>query len=463
VRLWYKLNERPRIQVRTGVGMSEECEVGAVLGQGTLGGALISQAVLDDGVTEQFQPGGGDELEYGSVPLAPVMFQDDLAHGARELEGARIASKKVNRVIKERGLELNEDKSVCIVVGSKKQRAEATKEMKANPLVCGSVTIREVETWKWLGQHMSAISLADSVAKTVAAREGKVRGAALEISQIINDWRAQAVGGMETALMLWESCCVPSLLHGAGTWVDMSAATENKLNDLQRWFLRLVLQVGPGAPKAALGWESGLMDMGLRIKLEKVLMVFHLRSLDKSTLARKIYEEQKENKWPGLAKETEGICKEWGIEDCNTSMKTKKEYKELAELACMVKDEANLRKMGEGKEKCSRMFKECYGRKKYWNTHNIKEAREMFRTRVAMMPFAGNYGHSKLYAGTNWLCRCSTAREEERHLTAGECPVYGDLAEGCDFESDNDLKEFFMAVLARRDALDEADREERVT
>ena len=116
-----------------------------------------------------------------------------------------------------------------------------------------------------------------------------------------------------------------------------------------------------------------------------------------------------------------------------------------------------MRKMGEGKDKCSRILKECYGRKKYFNTSNIKEARSIFRTRVAMMPFAGNYGHDKRYAGTNWLCRCKTAREEERHLTAGECPVYGDLAEGRDLESDGDLKEFFLAVLARREALDEAD------
>jgi hypothetical protein len=282
----------------------------------------------------------------------------------------------------------------------------------------------------------------------------------LEISQIINDWRAQAVGGLATALMLWESCCVPSLLYGAGTWVDITAATVNRLNNLQNWFLRLVLQVGPGAPKSSLGWESGLMDMGLRIKLEKVMLVFHLRSLAEDTLARKVYEEQKEKRWPGLALETENICKEWGIEDCNSSGKSKQEFRKIAELACMVKDEVNLRKLGEGKEKCSRILKECYGRKKYFNTNTIKEAREMYRTRVAMMPFAGNYSHNKRFAVTNWLCRCKGAKEEERHLTAGECPVYGDLAEGCDLEDDEGLKGFFMAVLARREAFDEADREE---
>jgi hypothetical protein len=36
--------------------------------------------------------------------------------------------------------------------------------------------------------------------------------------------------------------------------------------------------------------------------------------------------------------------------------------------------------------------------------------------------------------------------------------VYGDLAEGCDMESDEGLKDFFQAVLARRKAVDEMDR-----
>ena len=58
VRLWYKLNEDTRIKVRTGAGMTRFGKVGAVIGQGMIGGALVSQAVLDDGVSEHFPPGG---------------------------------------------------------------------------------------------------------------------------------------------------------------------------------------------------------------------------------------------------------------------------------------------------------------------------------------------------------------------------------------------------------------------
>ena len=61
VRLWAKLNENTTIKVKTGVGESQKVKVGAVVGQGTIGGALVSQAVLDEGVNDKkifFAPNG---------------------------------------------------------------------------------------------------------------------------------------------------------------------------------------------------------------------------------------------------------------------------------------------------------------------------------------------------------------------------------------------------------------------
>ena len=47
VRLWYKLSAGTNIQFRTGAGMTRFGNVGAIVGQGMLGGALVRQAVLD--------------------------------------------------------------------------------------------------------------------------------------------------------------------------------------------------------------------------------------------------------------------------------------------------------------------------------------------------------------------------------------------------------------------------------
>ena len=66
--LWVKLNTNTQIQVRTGVGMSQFGNVGAVAGQGMLGGTLVSQAVLNDAVTENFPPGGNYNGVWGCAP-----------------------------------------------------------------------------------------------------------------------------------------------------------------------------------------------------------------------------------------------------------------------------------------------------------------------------------------------------------------------------------------------------------
>ena len=124
-----------------------------------------------------------------------------------------------------------------------------------------------------------------------------------------------------TALLLWEVCCVPSLLHGVCSWAGVTAATEKKSNRIQDWFLRLVLQIGPGTSLAALSWDFSMVNMSLRIKIEekKLMFILYVRNLGSETLARKVYEEQKLIGWPGLAAETKLICQDLKFEDCNST------------------------------------------------------------------------------------------------------------------------------------------------
>ena len=72
-----------------------------------MGGALISQAVLDSGVSEEFTPGGEEEVEYGEVPLQPMLFQDDVIHGANTVEKARLANTRIDLVIHKPAYDFN--------------------------------------------------------------------------------------------------------------------------------------------------------------------------------------------------------------------------------------------------------------------------------------------------------------------------------------------------------------------
>ena len=117
--------------------MTKQADVGAVVGQGMLGGALVSQGVLDEAVMDHLPPGEPSQMEYGDVPLAPLMWMDDFISSTDNIEKARSINTKVDYLIKQKCLSLNEDKSVCLIIGSKKQKKKATEDLLAQPLMCG--------------------------------------------------------------------------------------------------------------------------------------------------------------------------------------------------------------------------------------------------------------------------------------------------------------------------------------
>ena len=116
-RLWAGLNDTA-IQVRTGVGMTDKADIGVVIGQGTIGGALASQASLDDGIHGQFK-GTQEEVRYGSVEMGPLIFQDDLLENSPGVKEARAANVKVAAVMKEKRLHLT---SRCACCGAQTSR-----------------------------------------------------------------------------------------------------------------------------------------------------------------------------------------------------------------------------------------------------------------------------------------------------------------------------------------------------
>jgi hypothetical protein len=155
-------------------------------------------------------------------------------------------------VMKEKRFCLNKDKSVCLLWGTIKQKNTMKKELEKDPLKCGEVEMTMTDCDKWLGDYLHTDGLAASALETIIQREGKVKGAALEIAAIVDDWRSHLVGGFVSGFLLWESCCVSFLLHNSGSWVGLSGHAEKGLESLQVWFLRLLLRQGPGVASGSL-------------------------------------------------------------------------------------------------------------------------------------------------------------------------------------------------------------------
>ena len=163
------------------------------------------------------------------------------------------------------------------------------------------IEVKEKISDKYLGDILHQGGLSESVLATVKDREGKVKAAMLESAAIVDDFRSQCIGGFMAAVDIWELAIIPTLLNNAGTWTEMDESTEERLEELQLFYVRLILQVPVSTPKTALRSETGLMSMKHRVEKEKVMLIHFIKSLGKGTLARQVYDQQTENNWPGLS------------------------------------------------------------------------------------------------------------------------------------------------------------------
>ena len=77
--------------------------------------------------------------------------------------------------------------------------------------------------------------------------------------------------------------------------------SEKHLNQIRNWFLRLVLQVRHGASLAPMSWDTFMLDMPLRVNM-------YLRNLEDTTLAKRVYEEEKFKEWRYIAADYILIC-----------------------------------------------------------------------------------------------------------------------------------------------------------
>ena len=166
---------------------------------------------------------GCDEaLSYGSVIQAPYSFQDDVLDIVNSVEALRSKAIKMDSLVKQMTLDLHPDKCGFILIGNKKQKEEARREIARSPIQCGSFFLKEKLQDKWLGNIISGERVGQSALATIVEREGKLRRASFEIVALAEDFRAQAAGGILTDLDLWTKAALPTLLYNSSTWLGLT-------------------------------------------------------------------------------------------------------------------------------------------------------------------------------------------------------------------------------------------------
>ena len=70
-----------------------------------------------------------------------------------------------------------------------------------------------------------------------------------------------------------------SLLNNAGTWTDIDRRREEMLEELQLFFVRLILRIQVSTPKVAIRSETRLLNMKQRVEKEKLMLIKHIKDL----------------------------------------------------------------------------------------------------------------------------------------------------------------------------------------
>ena len=126
------------------------------IGQGTAGGALVSQMNLDHGLQEYFS-GSCDEMSYGQVRLQPVAYQDDVARASKSVVDTRIGAMKLATMLQDKGLEAHPDKTCYIVFGPKEFKEKVYEEVQRCSITFGKFEVKEKDADKYLGQILHSV------------------------------------------------------------------------------------------------------------------------------------------------------------------------------------------------------------------------------------------------------------------------------------------------------------------
>ena len=144
---------------------------------------------------------------------------------------------------------------------------------------------------------------------TLNKRKGRANASIFEIGAMLNDVRMHTIGGLLCGLDIFNMAVIPMLLYNAKVFTEIDQETLKEFDKIQNLFLSILLAVPLSCPHAAMSWDTVSMSMENRIYEQKLNFICHLKELNDEALAKQIFNEQRENNWPGLAKEAKEICK----------------------------------------------------------------------------------------------------------------------------------------------------------
>ena len=199
-------------------------------------------------------------------------------------------------------------------------------------------------------------------------------------------------------------------------------------------------------------WDSKSLQTEEVIMKDKLLFLWHLSSLNDNSLAKEIYNLQKEDEsLPSLLGECKSFLDELQIHR-NPSSYSKSEWKRLISTRIHERNKDSLLQqiMSSRKLDQEKLSTETYEEKSYLRDMSIKDGRTFFSSRSSMLStIQWNFKGQPEFCTNGHLCVCKEHLDTQTDLL--KCKLYEKQKEGLDpLNSDIELVKFFQRVLEER-------------
>ena len=244
-----------------------------------------------------------------------------------------------------------------------------------------------------------------------------------------------------------------SRLFNLNKYFNLDDPTIHRLESIQLKMFRQLFAVPDSTPIPMLRFELGHTSMKEKIDQRKLNFIYHVKTLEKGSLAGEMYDLQVQYGFPGLVSEGKKLISMYGLPniiDENTSM-TKLSWKRLVKEAIQRKSEEDVQSSFSSFSKLTDkgFEKEKLELKKYTQEMSLRQARISFKIQSNMIKTKMNMKSSPKFANELWKCDDCLSLDSQSHIMW--CPAYAPLREGKSLKSDADLVEYFQAVIKLRE------------
>ena len=187
--------------------------------------------------------------------------------------------------------------------------------------------------------------------------------------------------------------------------------------------------------------------------------------MEKTVLARQVYERQLKLGLPGLAREVTDICEAISIPDINYN-NVEKDKVEDHIFYSHYKDMKDIMKKSKKMEKIQ--HENFTVEQQYMNSKSVESSRTQLRIRLEMLEtFKDNYrtkyrtlGRGEEDRDPGLLCGdCGESRDSQSHCLL--CPAWQETRQGLDLDCIGDVVIYFQRVLRGREEKQDRERKEK--